>query len=142
MTLCNIIGEPLFSCCTAITSLWFVIHIMYVPTNAGLWPIHNSDYSEKEGVACHTLFNQWNFTKLSGNLSLTSIYIILSEICVQFWHELRELLKGCVWAVTSGPPCTFRHTTELSVISSLPIAPDVALAVTKYLSLWDLFRAS
>ena len=30
---------------------------------------------------------------------------IFSEVFVKFWDELHELLKGCVWVVTFGPPC-------------------------------------
>ena len=55
-----------------------------------------------------------NFTKLPENLIVTLTHMniliqsIMFEIVVQYWHELHELLKGCVWAVTSGLPCSFK----------------------------------
>ena len=50
------------------------------------------DNSEKEGVACHTLCNQWKFAKLSEILSLP-IFNVFSEVFVKFWDKLRNLLK-------------------------------------------------
>ena len=60
------------------------------------------DASEKDAVACHTLCYWRNFTKFSGNLSLTHIYILWNVLAILIRIKL---LKSCVWLVAFGPPC-------------------------------------
>ena len=50
--------------------------------------------------------NSLIFNQSPGSQSLTLIDKNMEVIFVQFkTDKLRELLKGCVWAVTFGPPC-------------------------------------
>ena len=36
------------------------------------------------------------------------LYLYSLKIFEEFWCDIRQVLKGCVWAVTFGPPCTLR----------------------------------